>query len=119
MLNAALLVLLAVVLIYPAYLLRRQAYRFTWRARYLLAALPAAYTGLGWQVAALSYEWVGCQGNMKGLYACTLGGADVTPLVGYGFFLTIPFFFVALPLSLWLLLDTAAKQIGEWRQRQP
>lgn len=118
MLNAALLVLLAAVLIYPAYLLWRQADRFSWRARYLLAALPAAYTGLGWQVAALSYEWMGCQGNMKGLYACTLGGADVTPLVGYGFFLTIPFFFVALPLSLWLLLDTAAKQIGEWRRRQ-
>ena len=52
MLNAALLVLLAAVLIYPAYLLWRQADRFTWRARYLLAALPAAYTGLGWQVAA-------------------------------------------------------------------
>jgi hypothetical protein len=46
-----------------------------------------------------------------------MGATDVTALVGYGLFLMIPFVFVALPLTLWLLLNTTLEQIGDWHSR--
>jgi hypothetical protein len=66
--------------------------------------LPAAYTGLGWGLGILAYDFF-------------MGGMDFTPLVGHGDFLMIPFVFIAAPLSLWLLLNTGAKQIGAWHRR--
>ena len=109
-------ILLAIAVFGPPWLLRRKSQKLRWRTRYLLALIPAVYTGLGWQFASLTYKSFGCLGGMKNLHDCFVGEIDITALMGYGFFLMIPFTFVAGPLSLWLLLSTVAEQIGAWHQ---
>ncbi|BCB26268.1 hypothetical protein SKTS_11540 [Sulfurimicrobium lacus] len=116
--NVALNTLLAMVVFAPIWILRQKSLSIQWPIRYLLAILPAMYTGLGWQFAVFAYTPLGCQGGMKNLHSCWVGGVDITPLVDHGFFLMIPFFFFAGPLSLWLLLNNAAEQIGAWHQKQ-
>ncbi|MDC7698291.1 hypothetical protein [Vogesella indigofera] len=117
MMNFLLLALLGAALFAPPILLSRYEGRMAWRSRYLLSALPVAYTWAGWKLGVVAYDFFGCQGGMKNIHACLTGGTDLTPLVGYSFFLMIPCIFVATPLSLWLLLNTGAKQIGAWHRR--
>lgn len=111
MLTLFLLALLLAALLVPPLALLRRADRLGWAARYGLAVLPAAYTWGGYRLAVLAIDWFACQGGMKGLHACTCAGLDVTPLVGHGLFLSIPGLFVAAPLALWLLLDTAVRHL--------
>lgn len=117
MMNFLFLSLLAAALFVPPILLWRYETRMAWRTRYLLSALPAAYTGAGWKLGVIAYDFFGCQGGMKNIHECLAGGIDFTPLVGYGIFLMIPCTFIATPLSLWLLLNTVAKQMGAWHRR--
>lgn len=114
MLTPCLLALLLAALLVPPLVLLRRAERLGWAARYALAVLPAAYTWGGYRLAVLSMDWFACQGGMKGLHACTGAGLDVTLLVDHGLFLSIPGLFVAAPLALWLLLDTAVKHLHAW-----
>ena len=87
-----------------------------WRNRYILAAVPAAYTGFGWWLTSFVSDIVKCQGGLKDIHGCWLGSVDVTPLINYGFFLMLVFLY-ALPLSLWLLLNTLLKQAGLWHKK--
>lgn len=86
--------------------------------RYVLSILPAAYSGIGWLLAKIGYGYFACEGGLKNIHACMALGHDVTFLIGYGFFLMLVFTFIAGPLSLWMLLNTVAKQIGAWHQQQ-
>ena len=86
--------LLAITLFCPPYLLLKMEDNFKWGTRYLLSALPAAYTGLGWQLATFAYRAANCQGGVKNINGCFIGNVDITTLVGYGYFLMIPFFFL-------------------------
>ncbi|OBY91700.1 hypothetical protein A6723_018205 [Pseudomonas sp. AU11447] len=95
-----------------------RASRFSWLARYLLAVIPAAYSGIGWQLGSWGYGYANCQGGAKNLQDCLAGSADITAWVGYGLFLMIPFLFLGAPLSLWFLIDTAAKHIGQSRTQR-
>jgi hypothetical protein len=118
MLQLFLLAMLATVLILPPLVLSKRGATLRWRTRHLLAALPGAVTGIGWQLGKNAPDYFSCQGGFKNLHSCFLGGLDVTSFVGFvAFFPMIAFFYVALPLSLWLSLNTAAKQIGEWHRR--
>ncbi|MBV7582160.1 hypothetical protein KW851_04985 [Pseudomonas sp. PDM33] len=109
------LLILALALFVPPMLLFWRASRLTWPVRYLLAVIPAAYTGIGWQLGSWGYTYANCQGGAKNLQDCLAGGADVIAWVGHGLFLVIPFLFFGVPLSLWCLIDTAAKHIGHFR----
>ncbi|MBI4987633.1 MAG: hypothetical protein HZC23_02335 [Rhodocyclales bacterium] len=117
MLSAALLALLAFVLCVPPLLLSRREGQMAWATRYFLSILPVAYTWLGWQFGSAGLDFFTCRGNFKGIHDCFLWGADFTPLVDHGLFLMIPCVFVALPMSLWLLLNTAARQMGAWHRK--
>ncbi|MFV3335470.1 hypothetical protein ACNFIA_31495 [Pseudomonas sp. NY15437] len=109
------LLILALALFVPPALLFWRSSQLAWPVRYLLAVLPAAYTGIGWQLGSWGYAYASCQGGAKNLHGCLAGGADVTAWVGHGLFLMIPFLFIGAPLSLWFLIDTAAKHIGQSR----
>ncbi|MGX8883187.1 hypothetical protein ACWWD9_08230 [Methylovorus sp. SPW-M1] len=117
MLNLLLMGLLAAILFSPPYLLHKKGDKLKWKTRYFLSILPALYTGMGWEIARVGENVVNCQGGIKNLHGCVLGGFDITPLIGYGFFLLIPFFYLALPLSLWLFLKTMAKQLNAWYKK--
>lgn len=117
MMSFLLLALLAAALFVPPMLLSRYETRMAWRSRYLLSIIPSAYTWAGWKLGVVAYDFFGCQGGMKNIHACLAGGTDFTSLVGHGFFLMIPCIFIATPLSLWLLLNTVAKQMGAWHRR--
>ena len=118
MMNFLLLALLAAAALFaPPMLLSRYESRMAWRSRYLLSVLPAAYTLTGWKLGVIAYDFFGCQGGSKNIHACLAGGTDFTPLVEHGLFLMIPCIFIATPLSLWLLLNTVAKQVGAWHRR--
>ncbi|MDH1009608.1 hypothetical protein N5J43_18285 [Pseudomonas nicosulfuronedens] len=109
------LLILALALFVPPLLLFWRAPSFTWPMRYLLAVIPAACTGIGWQLGFWGYTYTNCQGGAKNLHDCLAGGVDITAWVGYGLLLMIPFLFLGVPLSLWFLLDTAAKHLGQSR----
>ncbi|MDH1264733.1 hypothetical protein [Pseudomonas sp. GD03944] len=100
----------------PAFLVWR-GQQMGWWGRYLLALVPVVYTGAGWWLGIVAYDYFGCQGGAKNVHACLAGGAEVIALVGHGLFLSIPFMFVAVPLSLWFLLDTTMKHIGQWNRQ--
>lgn len=117
MIDALMLTVLAVVLFAPPIILSRHEDKIRWRGRYFLSALPVAYTWAGWKLGVIAYDFFGCKGGMKNIHACFAGGIDFTPLVEHGSFLMIPCVFVAAPLSLWLLLNTGAKQVGAWHRR--
>lgn len=112
MLTALLLLILAVALFAPPIVLSKRADHLPWAVRYCLSIFPFGYTFIGWQIGALGYHYFACQGNPKEFYDCIGWGIDFTPLVGHGLFLMIPCVFLALPVSLWLLMTTVAKQIG-------
>ncbi|MDF3868659.1 hypothetical protein P3W53_29685 [Pseudomonas denitrificans (nom. rej.)] len=109
------LLILTLALFVPPILLFWRASRFTWPVRYMLAAMPAAYSCIGWQLGSWGYSYASCQGGAKNLRDCLASGTDITAWVGYGLFLMIPFLFLGAPLSLWFLIDTAAKHIGHCR----
>ncbi len=111
--NFILHVVLLVVLIAPMAVLIRNENKLHWRTRYVLAAAPGAYCGLGWILATIGYGYFGCQGGLKHLHSCFAGTHDLTFLIGYGNFLMIVFY-IGGPLSLWLIFDTALKQLGKW-----
>lgn len=117
MTNFIFLSLLAAALFAPPALLRKYESRMAWATRYLLSIFPFAYTWAGWQTGNVAYDFFGCQGGLKNVHACLSGGIDFTPLVGGCLFLMIPCAFLASPLSLWLLFNTAAKHIGAWHRR--
>ncbi|QJP07770.1 hypothetical protein [Pseudomonas multiresinivorans] len=112
------LLILALALFVPPILLFWRASSFIWPVRYLLAVIPAAYTCIGWQLGSWGYTHFNCLGGTKNLHDCLAGGADLTAWVGYGLFLMLPFLFIGAPLSLWCLIDTAAKHIGQSRTQQ-
>lgn len=109
------LLILALALFVPPMLLLWRASRATWPVHYLLAVIPAAYTGIGWRLGSWGYTYANCQGGAKNLHHCLADGADITAWVGYGLFLMIPFLFLGAPLSLWFLIDTAARHVGRSR----
>lgn len=117
MLHLFLFMALAAAVLLPPLVLWRKAKRMKWTARYILSALPAVYTWAGWKLGAFGYVQLGCQGGAKNVHTCIASGLDLTPLVGHGLFMMIPFVFVAAPLSAWFLLDTALKQVGDWNRR--
>jgi hypothetical protein len=117
MLNTFLLLVLATALFTPPILLSKRGDRFTWPVRYFLSVFPVSYTFIGWQMAALGYGYFSCQGNPKWFHDCIGWGIDFTPLIEHGLFLMIPCVFLALPLTLILLLTTAVKQIAYWRMK--
>lgn len=117
MLTALLLLILAVALFAPPIILSNRAEHLPWAVRYCLSFFPFGYTFIGWQIGALGYDYFACQGNPKGFYDCIGWGIDFTPLVGHGLFLMIPCVFLALPVSLWFLLNTLAKQVGGWHKK--
>jgi cytochrome bd-type quinol oxidase subunit 1 len=113
MLNAALLLLLALALFLPPILLSLRQEKMRWLTRYILSIAPLAYTWLGWQLAKVGYDFFACQGSLKSIQECARWGMDFTPLVDHGFFLMISCVFFALPVSLWFLLNTAVKHLRE------
>lgn len=110
-----LIALLVLVMILPPVLLSSRRLTLAWPLRYLLSALPAAYTWIGSQIGMLAATRFDCLGGMKNLHGCSAGGTDMTALIGHGLFLMIPGVFVAAPLSMFLLLDTLCRHIGERR----
>ncbi|WP_207888355.1 hypothetical protein [Pseudomonas sp. 30_B] len=110
--------ILALALFVPPAVLFWRALQLAWLVRYLLAVIPAAYTGIGWLLGSWGYAFANCQDGAKYLHDCLAGGVDVTAWVGHGLFLMIPFLFIGAPLSLWFLIDTAAKHIGQSRAPQ-
>ena len=72
--------------------------------RYVAAALPAVATLGSWQLAEWAYEHFGCRTISKGLVPCFAGATDITALVGIGLFWGKLLSWVAVPLSLWLLV---------------
>lgn len=114
-----LMLLLATTMVLPPVLLFAPRVAMAWPIRYGLAALPAIYTGVGWQLGAIAASRLACLGGIKNLHACTVSGTDVTTLVEYGLFLMIPAIFLAMPLSAFLLLNTLRKQMRarRWYQR--
>ncbi|MCE4539443.1 hypothetical protein LXT12_19520 [Pelomonas sp. P7] len=72
--------------------------------RYVLAGLPAIVTFGGWQLAVWAYEHFGCSGNLKALAPCFAGGVNLLPLLGIGLFWCQLLLWVAVPISLWLML---------------
>ena len=66
MLNVLLLAILAAAVFAPLLILSRCQSRSKWLHRYLLAALPAAYTFVGWQLAVSAYSFFGCDGGIVG-----------------------------------------------------
>lgn len=112
-----LLGLLAAALIGPPTMLVWRGGRLGWVFKYLISALPGAYTGLAYLLATKSFKYLDCEGGIKGVEGCMLAGLDVSLLVDHGFFLSIPFLFIGAPLSLWLLIDTGARQIGAWHRK--
>ncbi|WP_044873494.1 hypothetical protein [Pseudomonas sp. LFM046] len=113
MLDALMMLLLISALVAcPIFLIWREN-QLRWWARYVLSLMPVAYTWIGWRLGVLAYDHFGCQGGAKNVHACYANGIDVTALVGHGMFLMIPFIFFAAPMSLWFLLNTGAKHIGQ------
>jgi hypothetical protein len=117
MINSLLLLVLTSVLLAPPVLLRNGEERFSWTVRYAMSILPVAYTFLGWHLAAQGHDFFGCHGNPKDIHDCIRWGIDFTAIVGHGWFLMVSCGFIALPLSLWLLLNTSCKQIGAWHKK--
>ena len=117
MLHLLLFMALAAVVFVPPFVLWQRAELMKWTVRYILSALPASVTWIGWKLGEVGYVQLGCEGGMKNLHACFANGADLTPLVGFGFWMAASFYLVAAPLSAWFLLDTALKQIGAWNRR--
>jgi hypothetical protein len=72
--------------------------------RYGAAALPALVVLAWWQAAEWAYPHLGCQAGSKGIANCIVGTTDLTPLVGIGLFWGKLLIWVAVPLSLWLLV---------------
>ncbi|WP_417775912.1 hypothetical protein [Stutzerimonas xanthomarina] len=101
--------LLIIVLNLPPVLLAYRRVLLAWPTRYVLAALPAAYTLTGWQLGRLAMTRFNCLGGVKNLHDYSMSGTDITVLVGHGLFLMIPGIFVAAPLSTFLLLDTLCR----------
>lgn len=115
--TSLLLLMLAAALFAPPILLSKREETLSWGMRYLLSLIPIGYTFIGWKLGAYGYGYFACQGNPKGFHDCIGWGIDLTPLVGHGLFLMIPCVFFALPISLWLSLNTAAKQLGAWHKK--
>ena len=118
MFNLLSLLLLLSVLVGPPIFLHRSEQTYGWPVRYVLSIFPAAYSGIGWILAKIGYGYFACEGGLKNIHACRAVGHDVTFVIEHGFFLMLVFTVVAGPLSLWMLLNTTAKQIGDWHQRQ-
>ena len=105
----ALLIPLALAIIGPLFMLLGE--NVQWGRRYILACIPAAYTGLGWLITSFASDFAHCKGGLKDIHGCLIGSVDISPLINHGFFLALVFFY-ALPISLWLLINTALKQLG-------
>lgn len=105
------------LLFVPLWVLSKYELRLSWWMRYVIASLPAGYTGLGWQLAGLTADILHCPPQTKDYAACYWGQIDLSGWINYGIFLMIPLL-VAIPITLWLLLDTALKQMGSWHRRQ-
>lgn len=112
-----LLLILAVALFAPPILLSKREEKLSWGMRHLLSIIPFGYTLIGWKLGAFGYDYFGCQGNPKSFHDCIGWGIDLTSLIGYGLFLMLPCVFFALPISLWLSLNTAAKQFRAWHKK--
>lgn len=118
MFNFLSLTLLLIALIAPVVILIRKEEKLLWRTRYVFASAPGAYAGIGWLLANLGYELLDCKGGLKDIHACMASAHDLTFLIEHGFFLMLVFMFIAGPLSLWLIFNTALKQLGKWHEKQ-
>lgn len=88
------------------------SFQMSWPRRYLVALLPAAATVGGWQVAQWAFEYFGCQGDIKHMRPCLVGPVDLLPLMGLGLFWLPIASLLTVPISIWMLIMTAAKHIG-------
>ena len=78
----------------------------------MLALLPAFVTVGGWQLATWVYGHFGCEGNLKNLQPCFAGSVNLLPWLGIGLFWLQLATWVAVPVSAWLFIMTAARHIG-------
>ncbi|WP_417071164.1 hypothetical protein [Niveibacterium terrae] len=89
-----------------------------WRFRYMLSALPVALAVGGWRLSAWAYAYFNCTGTLKNLNPCHAGNIDLLPLLGFGLFWCQILTWVAAPASIWLLIETTARQIGSRKDIQ-
>jgi hypothetical protein len=67
----------------------------------------------GWLLAEWAYTHFGCQAVSKGLAPCFAHGVEITWFVGFGLFWCRLLAWVAVPLSLWLLVRAFEQQRSE------
>lgn len=79
--------------------------------KYFFALLPAIFTVGGWQLAVLAYEYYGCEGNIKALQPCLVGGINLLPALGFGLFWCQILAWVFGPISLGLVLGCGARDL--------
>jgi hypothetical protein len=88
-----------------------------WSTKYLLALLPATVTLGGWQFAVWAYEHFGCTGHLKNLQPCYVGPINILPALGIGLFWCQLLAWIAVPITLWLLIEVGARHIGSHRRQ--
>ena len=82
-----------------------------------MALLPAFLTVGGWQTAVWAYAYFGCEGNLKNLQRCFAAGINILPMLGFGLFWCQLLAWIAVPISLWLLIEVGGRHIGEYRRQ--
>jgi hypothetical protein len=87
----------------------------TWMSKYIVAATPPVIFFALWKLGVFSYHHFECQGNIKNLAPCSVGGFDLLPWLGFGMFWSPILFWLSLPISAFFLIDTGAKHIGSKR----
>ena len=78
--------------------------RFATLMRYVGAVVPAVATVGAWQWAEWASVHFGCRAVSKGLAPCFAGTVEITGFIGTGLFWGKLLSWVAVPLSLWLLV---------------
>lgn len=89
----------------------------TWTLRYAAAFLPAVFTVGGWRWAVWAYEHFGCQGNLKSLEPCFAGSYNILPWLGFGLFWCQLLAWLAVPLSIGLLIVVGLQHKDEKKRK--
>ena len=120
MFNILSMSLLGLILFAPLLLLSQPGAQRSqhWFRLYLLGVSPALVTGLGWQFSHVLWSIFECQGSFKDMYSCHYGSIDTTALVGFTSFLSVPFLYLAIPISLWLTGTTLVRQIQSLQKQK-
>ncbi|MNF56174.1 hypothetical protein D3C85_323620 [compost metagenome] len=86
-----------------------------WTTKYLLAVMPPIFFFTLWKLGVFAFHHFGCQGNIKNLAPCSLGGIDLLPWLAFGMFWSPILFWLSLPVSAFFLVDIGAKHLGSRR----